>query len=293
LLSDDRERIHSALAQKAAGRSIADFAGDERISDLSDFISRLPGVGVSTLVESLPTNLEDGQPALNLILKALSQGTSVVTVDKGPLGIGFESITEAARLGNSRIAFTGTTGVRPPDELRAERTIEIRGVLNGTTNYILSRMQERGASFEASLAQAQREGIAEPDPALDIEGQDTAVKILILAKQLMGAECRLAEVQRIGIGGETQSLIEAARARGCIVRLIGRARIWQGRVRVSVAPKMVNSDSPFFSVSGTSKAAVFRTEKGEYLAHATSGRSEIAKVIFEDIIEGEVFKSLS
>ena len=145
-------------------------------------------------------------------------------------------------------------------------------------------MQERGLSFDQALARAQADGIAEPDPSLDIEGWDTAAKILILAKDLMGATARIDEVSRIGIDAEIKSLIQTARERNGMVRLVGRARIWQGRVRVSVAPKIVPADSPFHSVSGTSKAALFRTEeKGEVIAFARSGRDAISQIILDDI----------
>jgi homoserine dehydrogenase len=156
--------------------------------------------------------------------------------------------------------------------------------LNGTTNYILTEMQEGERSFDEGLASAQANGIAEPDRSLDVQGWDTAMKILILAKTLMGADVGLAEVSRIGIGPETESLIKIGRDSGRRVRLVGRARIWQGRVRVSVAPKLLEPDSPFYSVSGTSKAAVFRTErKGQVLAQARSGRDAISQTIVDDI----------
>jgi len=101
----------------------------------------------------------------------------------------------------------------------------------------------------------------------------------------MGAEARLDEVSRIGIGPETESLIRTARESGRVVRLVGRARIWQGRVRVSVAPKLLKPDSPFYAVSGTSKAAVFRThDAGEVIASAPSSRNAIARTIVEDIL---------
>src|SRR5262249_7052863 len=149
---------------------------------------------------------------------------------------------------------------------------------------MLTQMQG-SLSFQAALDGAISDGVAEPDPSLDVEGWDTACKILILAKALMGAETRLDDVSRIGIGPETESLIGVGKTKGQVVRLVGRARIWQGRVRVSVAPKLVGPESPFFSVSGTSKAAIFRTaERGEVIAHATSGRDSISQTIVEDIL---------
>lgn len=283
-LSDDQNQIKQAIAEKASGRSVSDFSPNKIIPDTREFVGHLQRSGISILVESLPTNIIDGQPVLDCLKAALADGICVVTVDKGPLVHGLEALKEAARAGSAQLAFSGTTGITPPEEIRGERVLEIRGVLNGTTNHILTEMQTRSISFDQALGEAQQSGIAEPDPKLDTEGWDTAVKILILAKSLMGASCHLSEVPRIGIGAETNALIENARATNRIVRLIGRARIWQGRVRVSVAPKILNSDSPFYQVNGTSKAAVFRTEKGAVLSHGISGRDAISQTILDDII---------
>ncbi|MGA9768954.1 MAG: hypothetical protein WBV94_07935 [Blastocatellia bacterium] len=286
VMLDSKAQFGRLLAHKQTGRSISNFAPASFIKDLPEFINSLSSAGVRVLVESLPTNLADGQPALDSIRSALACGINVVTVDKGPLAAGFDALKEAARTGNSNFAYSGTTGVQIPDELKGERVLEIRGVLNGTTNYILTEMQERNISFGEALGKAQADGIAEPDPSLDVEGWDTAVKILILAKTLMGADAKLSDVSRIGIGAQTGELIKSARARGCIVRLVGRARHWQGRVRVSVAPKLIAPESVFYSVEGTSKLAVFRTEaNGEVTAFARSGRDAISQTIMDDIIK--------
>src|SRR5215475_5072648 len=254
LFIDNQSDVEKLIAEKQNGRTLSEIAGGDLIPNIDDFIKMLPGRGISFLAESLPTNIESGEPALGLILKALAQGTHVVTVDKGPLAHGFEELVEAQKKGAKVLGYSGTTGVSIPDELANERVIEIRGVLNGTTNYILTMMQQNQTTFDEALARVQSEGIAEPDPALDIQGWDTVIKTLILAKALMGAETRLADVSRIGIGPETESLIAIARNSGRLVRLVGRARIWQGRVRVSVAPKIVDPGSEFYDVSGTSKA---------------------------------------
>ena len=282
---ENAEQVDRLIARKESGLSVSDFAHKSFIVTAREFVNSLSASGIRVLVESLPTNLKDGEPALGLIKTALAEGINVVTVDKGPLALGFDALREAARAGGARLACSGTTGVSIPDELTGERVLEIRGVLNGTTNYILSEMQERNISFGEALASAQANGIAEPDPSLDVEGWDTVAKTLILAKALMSANATLADVSRIGIGAETNSLIEAGRKTGRIVRLVGRARIWQGRVRVSVAPKLIGPDSPFYTVSGTSKLAVFRTEsKGVLTAYARSGRDAISQTIMDDIM---------
>ncbi|HXG65427.1 MAG TPA: hypothetical protein VNO70_09980 [Blastocatellia bacterium] len=286
VMLDSQEQISALLRHKESGRNVADFAPNDAITNMRDFVAALPAAGVAALVESLPTNLRDGQPALDLLTAALARGIHVVTVDKGPLVHGFAALKGAATRGGARFGFSGTTGVSIPAGLAGERVLEIRGVLNGTTNYILTAMQERAISFAQALADAQAAGIAEPDPALDIEGWDTAAKILILANALMDADGRINEVSRIGIGVETDALIQVARERGDMVRLVGRARIWQGRVRLSVAPKVVKPDSLFYAVKGTSKAAIFRTaDRGEIQAFARSGRDAISQTIIDDLLQ--------
>jgi homoserine dehydrogenase len=286
LLIQSPEQLAALLVHKEAGGSLKEFAPAALVSDVEKFIKACRFENISCMVESLPTNIRDGQPALDLLAQALAQGIHVVTADKGPLVHGFEMLKGVAESGGSRFAFTGTTGVAVPPEISGDKVLEIRGVLNGTTNYILTAMQEHGLPFAEALAIAQREGIAEPDPRLDVDGWDTACKILILAKALMNTEAKLAEVSRIGIGVETNRLIEIGRASNRIVRLVGRARIWQGRVRVSVAPKLLEKDSPFYAVNGTSKAAVFRTaERGEVLSIAHSGRDAISQVMLEDVFK--------
>jgi homoserine dehydrogenase len=285
---DNPYDIGSLLSHKLQGRGILEAGLGRSITSRADFISTLPTFGVAVLVESLPTNIRDGQPALDLIHRALLQGTSVVTVDKGPVVRGFQELKQAAAATGARLEFTGTTGVAIPDQIAAGSVLEIRGVLNGTTNYILSEMQQSGASFHEALRRAQQDGIAEPDPSLDVQGWDTASKILIMAKALMGATASLEGVARIGIGPETQSLIEQGNATGRVVKLVGRARFWQGRIRVSVAPKLLGPDSPFYSVTGTGKAAVFRTRDREVMANGKSGRDSIAETIVEDILRAVV-----
>ena len=124
----------------------------------------------------------------------------------------------------------------------------------------------------------------EPNPELDIEGWDTACKILILANEWMQARASLADVVRIGIGPETEQMIMEAGSSGRVVRLIGRARLQDGRMRLSVGPKTVGPQSLLHSISGTSKGAIFATrEKGELFAGGVSGRDAIAQTILEDL----------
>jgi homoserine dehydrogenase len=283
LILDSYEDFDRILDQKSQRRKLSESAPAPLLRDATAFLRSLKPAGISVLVESLPTNIQSGQPALDLLTKALFLGLNVVTVDKGPLIHGFEALHSASKAGGSSFAYTGTTGVRIPPELSDEPVLEIAGVLNGTTNHILTDMLERGSRFDTALAQAQTDGIAEPDPSLDVEGWDTAAKILILAKSLMNPATSLAEVSRVGINQESEAFIERARASGQVVRLVGRARQSSSRLRVSVAPELVASGSPFFSVTGTSKIAVFKTERGEVVSKSRSGRDAISQTIVDDV----------
>ncbi len=278
------EELRHLLALKRAGKSLRDYPSKDSPLEIPDLIGRLNDLGVGVLVESLPTNLKDGQPALDWIHAALLCGVSVVTVDKGPLVHGFDRLATAKKTGGAGLAFQGTTGVWPSRHVIGQAVVEIQGILNGTTNYVLSEMCEAGLDFESALHGAQKRGIAEPDPQLDLEGWDAAAKILILAKMLMNAQGGLSDVSRTGIGPATLNQVREARAKGRVVRLLARARMSMGRVMLSVRPEILGADSPFFSVSGATKAAVFRTAEGEvFFVPASSGWISISQIIMEDI----------
>jgi len=284
MILDRREQATRLLQEQEPGLLVRDCAPPGSLLKVDDFIQALPAAGVEALVECMPTNIVNGQPALKHLHAALQLGIPAITVDKGPIVHGFAILSETARQAGAGLAFTGTTGVRPPAEVAGRRIREIRGVLNGTTNYILTQMLAHSASFTAALRAAQKLGIAEPDPTLDIEGWDAACKILILANQWMDVGAQLHDVLRTGIGPETESDIQSARARGLALRLIGRAHREDETVHIGVAPEMVGPDSPFFSIKGTSKGAVFVADDGqEFFAASRSGRDAIAAVIFDDL----------
>jgi len=276
----------SSLSQDTnRGALLADLISPSRLMEVPAFIRSLPNAGIGTLVECMPTNIVDGRPALDYLRSALQLGISAVTVDKGPIVHGFRELSDTAQRAGVALAYTGTTGVRPPHQIQRRQVSEIRGVLNGTTNFILSRMLEESMPFAEALREAQEQGIAEPDPTLDVEGWDTASKILILANRWMNAAASLPSVARKGIGPHTEPLVREARSRKSVLRLVGSALTIAGTVRISVAPEFIDRESPFFEISGTSKGASFRTtDGGEFFVAARSGRDEIARTILEDVL---------
>lgn len=277
-------QLPAILDRLEKGALVRDCAPAGRLREVRGFLGSLPSSGIGVLVECMPTNIADGQPALDFLHSVLLSGIPVVTVDKGPMVHGFRKLTGAAATAGVGIAYTGTTGVRPPPEILGARIAAIEGILNGTTNFILTQMLEHSMAFAQALVEAQKQGVAEPNPALDTEGWDTASKITILANRWMNAEATLADVARTGIGADTESMIRTARAGQCVVRLIGRARLCETGVRVSVAPELVDPGSRFFAISGTSKGAVFTTVDGDsHFAESRSGRTAIARTILEDV----------
>ncbi len=151
---------------------------------------------------------------------------------------------------------------------------------------ILTLMRERGMSFDDALAEAQREGIAEPDPSYDVLGWDTAVKLTILARSTMDASLSLADVDRRGIDEIDPALVETARATGARLRLVGRARRTPEGVHLSVAPEAVAPDDPFYLVDGPFKAAKFTTDDlGELVVMGgASGRRDVAAAMLKDML---------
>ncbi len=218
------------------------------------------------VLEAGPTNLETGEPGLSHARKAFSNGAHFVTLSKGPVVVALEELRCLAKphrlqlkLGGATAAALPTTDVALSSLAGADIT-RIEGVLNGTTNYILTRMKEDGIEFQAALREAQGKGISEPDPSLDVEGWDTAAKIMVLANVIMGANVTLEDVSVQGITEITQDNMEDALKQGKTIRLIGEANQSDGRVSVSVYPKYLHGEHPLAQVNDTVKGICYRTD---------------------------------
>ncbi len=258
----------------------------------------LRGSGVEGIVIALPTNLECGEPGLSLTRAALDCGLDVVLADKGPPLFALPDLEEQAARAGVFLGTSGTTGSALPSlsVLRgwfgASSVTEISGILNGTSNLILTRLREPGATYESALAEAQRAGIAEPDPRLDVEGFDTAIKLVILTRGLMSQGATLASVERRGITGLAPELLEEGRRGSGRLRLVGRARresTTRGTVtttHITVAPELVAPDDPLHDVDGTNKAIHFcGDDLGEFtLIGGASSRVGTASALLRDLI---------
>ena len=210
------------------------------------------------LVELTPTNIEDGEPGLSHIKQALEEGMDVVTANKGPIALAFEELSSLADERGSLLLYEATVGGGLPlislqrRCLMADELISLKGILNGTTNYILSRMHFEGMTLDLALREAQMLGLAERDPTLDLEGIDTALKLLILANSLMGAGKKLSDVKVKGITRITSEAITAAKESGMTIKLIGVV----DESGLSVAPRLIKLNDPL-CVHGTLNAVNF------------------------------------
>jgi len=217
-------------------------------------------------LEASPANLADGQPALGCIEAALAAGMHVVTANKAPLVLAFPRLAELARAHGVRLRFDATVAGGLPAvnlgqrDLFATRIHRLEGVLNLTTNYILTRMAEDGLSYEQALADAQMAGHAETDPSLDVEGWDAANKLVILANSVLGFAATLSDVAVTGIGGVSVDTLRAAMAEGRRVKLVATAEEDGDGYRLRVAPQRLAGDHPLARLGPKQMGIVYHTD---------------------------------
>ena len=200
-----------------------------------DALDTIAKVDADALIELSYTDLKTGEPAITHLRAALERGLHVVTTNKGPIALRYPELKAIAdrhgvEIGAEGTVMSGTPSLRFGQELLAAAGItRIQGIVNGTTNYILTQM-ENGMDYAAALAGAQAKGYAEADPTGDVEGFDAAGKVVILANLLMGASLDMAAVDRTGITALTPQDIASAQAAGERWKLIGRVESEAGKV---------------------------------------------------------------
>ncbi len=252
----------------------------------------LSSVPCDLLVETTPTNIKDGEPAMTHILTALSLGRHVVTAAKGPLVLRYAELKSLAGKNKARLMISAATAAALPTLdvglscLAGTEVLTAEGILNGTTNYILTRMHEEGTPYRDALAEAQKMGVAEPDPSLDVEGRDTANKILLIANEVFQAGLSLKDIPVEGITRVSPEDIQRAKQEGKIIKLIGKAERKEGKVSASVAPMALPLTHPLASVRGTEKAISYLTDTMDRVT-VSGGKSNpvgAAAALLKDII---------
>ncbi len=238
------------------------------------------------LIETTASNYNDAEPGMTHIINAMKQGLHVISVNKGPLALAFPSLLELAEYNNILFRFSGTVGGGTPildyakNSLGGERIISFDGILNGTTNYILTNMTN-GLTFKEALSDAKKRGYVEADESLDLDGLDAAAKLVILANWIMGMKVTLPDIKRIGIRKIDVSDIKKASSKKCAVKLIASCN-----KELVVEPKEIPMDDPL-CVSGTLNAISFTSEQSgtQTIIGRGAGGIETASSILRDLID--------
>ncbi len=253
-----------------------DASGIEMINDLE----------AEVLIETTQSNYKDAEPGMTHIVNAMKHGMHVISANKGPLALAFPSLMELADYNRVLFRFSGTVGGGTPildfarNSLRGERIVSFDGILNGTTNYILTNMAD-GMSFNDALSDAKQKGYVEADESLDIDGLDAAAKLVILANWIMRMKVTMPDIKRIGIREIDNSDIKHATENNCAIKLIASCN-----KELKVEPKEIAVDDPL-CVSGTLNAISFTSEHSgtQTIIGRGAGGIETASSILRDLID--------
>lgn len=245
-----------------------------------------------TIVEVSYTDVKTGQPAIDHCKLAFKSGKNVVMTNKGPVALAYKELSELASQKNVSWGFegtvmSGTPALRMPVATLAGNEItEIRGILNGTTNYILTKMEDEGISYEEALKEAQELGYAEADPTSDVEGYDARYKISILANYVMNEPLKVEDVSCTGITNITLKEIEEARKEGKRWKLLAKVRKENGTVKASITPEKVEITDPLASISGAVNAIAYECDLlgTVTLSGAGAGKVETGFSLLIDLI---------
>lgn len=256
-----------------------------------DALQTIADSGADVVIELSYTDLKTGEPALTHLRAALNAGKHVVTTNKGPIALYYAELKKLAdakgvEIGAEGTVMSGTPSMRLGLELLAAAGVSrVQGIINGTTNYILTQM-ESGMTYADALGEAQAKGYAEADPTGDVEGFDAAGKAVILANLLMGAELAMSDVDRTGITGLTPQDIESAKASNERWKLIGKVEKSGGKISASVKPTRLPVTHPLASVGGATNALTFTTDLlGDVtLIGPGAGRLETGYAVLGDLL---------
>jgi homoserine dehydrogenase len=217
------------------------------------------------IIEATTTNIETGEPSLSYVKAALSHGKHVITSNKGPAALAYRELKKLAKENNAQYriestVISGTPAINFTTETLAGHEItRVMGIINGTTNYILTKM-ETGASYDMALEEAQRLGYAEADPTADVEGWDAVAKIMILGNAVLGGVLRTMDVERVGIVGITPEDIKLAQSNEERIKLIAEAYKENGKVKARVAPMRLKLSHPLAHVNDAMNALTVSTD---------------------------------
>ncbi len=250
-----------AIGQVESGKSL------ESLSKIhvQDNLQFLRNCGADVLFENTPVNHQTGQPAIDHLHLALELGMHAITANKGPVVHAYRELTELAKAKNKKFFFDSTVMDGVPifslfrTALPAVQLLGFRGILNSTTNLILGRM-EKGESFDEAIKVAQSAGLAETDPAADVDGWDAAIKVAILITVLMDIPFTPQQVERTGIRLITPEMVAQANPQGKRWKLVCSAERAGSLAKGRVAPELVSRTSSLYRIDGATSLVEFKTD---------------------------------
>jgi homoserine dehydrogenase len=280
--------LGQVLARVEAGQGLGLLSSFPPPADVYDFIRACPA---DALFENTPVNHQTGRPASDYLRAALERGMHAITANKGPIVHAYGDLKALAAETGRRFLFESTVMDGAPifslfrGPLPAADLMGFCGILNSCTNLILDQMAA-GGSFEAAVQYAQSIGIAETDPAADVDGWDAAIKVAALATVLMGMPLRPQEIEREGIRAITPGMIAEARSAGERWKLVCSAHREGERVVGRVKPVRVGPDSILFNIGGTSSYVEFQLDvlPGLGIVESSPGPETTAYGLLADLI---------
>jgi homoserine dehydrogenase len=282
------------LAVAQATGNLHDYPDSSGLQRGWDSFQTICQSNADTIVEVSFTDIETGQPAIDHCRAAFECGKNVVMSNKGPVALAYAELSALAEQNGARWCFegtvmSGTPALRMPlTALAGNEISEVRGIFNGTTNFILSQMEDEIA-YDDALKQAQLLGYAEADPSADVDGFDALGKVVILANVIMNVPLRKEDVACRGISHLTVQDVMAAKAEGKRWKLIGRVKKEGDKVMASVGPEKIRWSDPLAGVMGAMNAITYECDLAGpiTLVGAGAGRVETGYSLLIDLISIE------
>ncbi|MEJ5166303.1 MAG: homoserine dehydrogenase [Thermoanaerobaculia bacterium] len=290
VLNNNGLDMEKVLKWVKAGKNLNNFPDGKNGLNALETIEKANG---TVMFEATYTDIKKAEPATTHIKNALDKGMDVVTTNKGPIALYYKELSELAKRKKKILRFEGTVMAGTPvfsllqNGMAGCEIKEIKGILNGTTNFILTKMEE-GLSYEEALKIAQDLGYAEAVPDADVLGWDALAKVCILANVVFGARVKPdpKKLECIGITEIKKEDIFKAKEEGKRYKLIGKVWKEKGKVKVKVSPELLELSDPLSSVMGSTNALSFINDalNSVTIVGPGAGRKETGYAMLNDFI---------
>ncbi len=292
ILVPDGIDIRTMLNLLKEGKRIDQYYGEGKTAELLNPLDMIEKCEAKIIAELTYTDIKTGEPATSYIKKALRTGMHVVTSNKGPAALYYHELRKMADQNGLCFRIEGTVMSGTPvfslfeSGLAGNEIREVKGILNGTTNFILSKMEQDNMGYREALELAQELGYAEADPTADVEGYDAVAKIVILSNVLLEGNITPDDVKRQGITGLTREQVLTAKDQGFRYKLIAQAKKSGSGVEAAVSPQKLPLSDALTGVMGAQNALTFDLDlMGKVtIQGAGAGKIETGYSILSDIL---------